>query len=73
MKQHEVLNGRERISPPRVERLSSVIARTGLSRTTIWRRAGEDFPAPVRLGPNSIAWVVTEVDAWLQGKIDARG
>ena len=40
-----------------------VLGRMGWSRTTLWRRvrAGE-FPAPVRTGPNSIAWYDDEVD-----------
>ena len=28
-------------------------------------RAG-DFPAPVKIGPNSVAWYADEVEAWLQ-------
>lgn len=41
---------------PEVKRL------TGKSRTQIWRdvRAGK-FPAPVKLGPNSIGWYQDEV------------
>ena len=40
-----------------------VLARTGWSRTTLWRRvrAGE-FPAPVKTGPNSVDWFDDEVD-----------
>jgi prophage regulatory protein len=56
---------------PRLERLPSVLARTGLSRTTIWRRAGVDFPAPVRLGPSTVAWVSKEVDQWITDRIAA--
>lgn len=56
---------------PRLERLPSVLARTGLSRTTLWRRAGVDFPSPVRLGPQTIAWVSEEVDQWIADRIAA--
>ncbi|WP_165679105.1 MULTISPECIES: helix-turn-helix transcriptional regulator [Pseudomonadaceae] len=31
-------------------------------------RSGE-FPAPVRLGPNSVAWPVEHVQAWIADKI----
>lgn len=55
----------------RLERLPAVLARTGLSRTSVWRRAGVDFPAPVRLGPQTIAWVSDEVDQWIAGRIAA--
>lgn len=58
-------------SGARLERLPAVIARTGLSRTAIWRRAGDDFPAPVRLGPQTIAWVSDEVDQWIAERIAA--
>lgn len=56
----------------RLERLPSVLARTGLSRSTAFRRAGIDFPSPVRLGPNTIAWVSEEVDQWIDDRISAR-
>lgn len=56
----------------RLERLPSVLDRTGLSRTTLWRRAGVDFPSPVRLGAASIAFVSAEVDQWIAERISAR-
>ena len=38
-------------------RAAEVMARVGLSRTTIWRRVrAGTFPAPVELGVNSIGW-----------------
>lgn len=50
-------------------RINEVCRLTGLSRTTVWRRerAG-DFPARRRLGSNSVAWVLTEVIAWCEGR-----
>ncbi len=50
----------------RIIRLAEVLVRTGLSRTTIWRkiRSG-DFPAPIQLGKNSVGWPEHEVDAWV--------
>ena len=47
-------------------RPSEVVARIGLSRTTIWRgvRAGT-FPAPLELGRNSIGWPESVIDDWL--------
>jgi prophage regulatory protein len=40
-------------------------ARSGKSRVQIWRdiRAGK-FPAPIELGPNSVAWFEDEFEAW---------
>lgn len=47
-------------------RAPEVMVRTGLSRTTIWRRVrAGTFPAPVQLGENSIGWPESEITAWL--------
>ena len=42
-----------------------VCAETGKSRVQLWRdvRAGR-FPAPIEIGPNSVAWFRTEVEGW---------
>ena len=43
-----------------------VMTRTGLSRTTIWRRVrAGTFPAPTELGENSIGWPESEITSWL--------
>ena len=48
-------------------RAPEVMACTGLSRTTIWRRVrAGTFPAPVQLGENSIGWPASEITAWLE-------
>jgi len=31
-----------------------------------------NFPKKVHLGANKVGWVRTEVDAWMQSRIDAR-
>jgi prophage regulatory protein len=60
-------------SPPRLERMPSVVARTGLSRTTIHRMiAAGTFAQPVRLTGRSIAFVASEVDAWIAAQVTAR-
>jgi predicted DNA-binding transcriptional regulator AlpA len=42
-----------------------ICAEIDKSRVQIWRdiRAGR-FPAPIELGPNSIAWFKSEVETW---------
>jgi prophage regulatory protein len=52
--------------PDRILRDREVRERVGLSRATIWRmiRSG-DFPAPVRLGPQSVGWIEREVGDWI--------
>lgn len=58
---------------PFLLRLPQVKARTGLSRSEIYRRiASGDFPAPVSLGARARAWVEGEVGAWCESRIAAR-
>ena len=41
----------------------------GKSRAQLWRdiRRGT-FPAPIELGPNSVAWFKAEIDAWKRSR-----
>ena len=42
-----------------------VAARYAVSRTTIWRWSKEtDFPDPVRLGPGTTRWRLSELEDW---------
>lgn len=52
--------------PLRFERLPSVLARTGLTKSPLYKavRLGE-FPRPVKLNGRAVAWLSTEVDAWI--------
>ena len=45
--------------------------RTGLSRTTRWRleRRGQ-FPKRRKLSENTVGWLESEVNAWLQAKAE---
>ena len=46
-----------------------VVARTGLSAVTIWRRIQVgDFPRPRQLTPNRIAWPESEIEAWEESR-----
>jgi prophage regulatory protein len=57
-------------SPETFLRLRQVRALVGFGRTQIYRRINEDtFPRPVRLGPQSVAWVESEVREWMQQRI----
>ena len=44
---------------------TQVVARTGLSAVTIWRRirAG-DFPMARQLTPNRVGWPESEIEEW---------
>ncbi|WP_294312808.1 AlpA family transcriptional regulator [uncultured Sphingomonas sp.] len=50
----------------RLVRLPEVKDRTGLSRTSIYRKmdAGE-FPLAVKLSANAVAWRETELERWI--------
>ena len=56
--------------PLRFLRFPIVRARTGLSRTTIWRleRRG-DFPRHRRISSNAVAWAEHEVADWIRSKL----
>ena len=55
--------------PSRMLRFPDVIERTGLSRTTIWRRVkAGTFPAPVQLGANSIGWPELAIIEWVESR-----
>ena len=55
---------------PRLLRLKDVLKLTGLSATTIWRKENSGiFPARVKLGGNSVAWLEAEVFDWINSKI----
>ena len=48
-------------------RAPEVMARTGLSRVTIWRRVrAGTFPPPTELGENSIGWPESLITSWLE-------
>lgn len=54
-------------------RLSTVKARTGLSRSTLYRRIAEGrFPSPVALGGRSVGWLNTDIDAWIAEQMRLR-
>ena len=50
----------------------------GLSRSSIYARLDKNskhfdatFPAPVKLGSMSVAWIEAEIQAWIAGRIAA--
>lgn len=63
-----------RPAPIRLLRLAAVIDRTGLSRSTIWRleKAGK-FPRRRRVSANVVAWLESEVTAWIQASASRLG
>lgn len=47
-------------------RLRDVVARTGLSRTTIYRRiAAKTFPPSIPISDGLVAWYESDIDDWV--------
>ena len=58
-------------SPLRLLRFDAVQARTGLSRSTIWRLEQQgQFHRHRRISANAVAWVEDELVAWIRAKVD---
>lgn len=54
----------------RILRLKAVLDRTGLSRSTLYRKIERrTFPAQVRISERCIGWRQRDIDAWLRNPI----
>lgn len=61
------LDGQDRFL--RIHQVSDMI---GLARATIYQRMKlGQFPAQVRLGPKSVAWLASDVQAWMRSRISS--
>jgi len=55
-----------------IRKLSEVSEISGLSGSTIYRLAKKgQFPKPIKLGQRSSGWLKSEVEQWLQERIEA--
>lgn len=53
-------------------KIAEVRKMTGLSTSTIYERMlAKQFPRQVKLGPRAVAWVKSEVQAWVKERISA--
>jgi len=54
----------------RLLRLPEVLERVPFGKTTLYRLQGEgSFPQSIQLGSNSVAWVSSHIDMWIDEKI----
>ena len=54
-------------------KLKDVQKITGLSRSSIYAYIDKGlFPIQVKLSQRSVAWLDTEIESWVDGKINAR-
>ena len=60
-------------NPDRIIRLKTVLARTGLSRTTLYRKMGEGtFPRPVKISIHGAGWHESAVNRWVADPVGYR-
>jgi prophage regulatory protein len=52
--------------PDRIIRLKTVLSRTGLSRSTIYRKIAEGtFPAQLKISTNGTGWHESAINRWV--------
>jgi prophage regulatory protein len=49
--------------------LKEVKARTSLSTATIYRRRGKTFPRSHPISDRRVAWLLSDIDRWIQEQI----
>ncbi|MCG7367147.1 AlpA family transcriptional regulator [Pantoea sp. ACRSH] len=53
-------------------RLSEVIKRTGISRSSIYRLVNKNkFPAPVKISEKNVAFIESEINDWIEKLINS--
>jgi prophage regulatory protein len=59
--------------PDRIIRLKTVLSRTGLSRSTIYRKITEGtFPAQIRISVNGAGWRESDINRWVANPVTWR-
>jgi len=62
----EVLDRNTPIREDRIIRLKTVLARTGLSRSTIYRKIAEGtFPPQLKISANGTGWHESDLNCWI--------
>ena len=57
----------------RIIRLKTVLARTGLSRSTVYRKIAEGtFPAQIRISVNGAGWRESDINCWVADPVGWR-
>jgi prophage regulatory protein len=59
--------------PDRIIRLKTVVSRTGLSRSTLYRKIAEGtFPAQLRISTNGTGWRESDIKRWVNDPVGWR-
>jgi prophage regulatory protein len=57
---------------PQFYRLPQLKIRLGISGSSIWAWVKKGaFPAPIKLSENTTAWLLSDIEAWEQARINA--
>ncbi|HNY31125.1 MAG TPA: AlpA family transcriptional regulator [Fibrobacteria bacterium] len=60
-------------APSRLVRRRDVEAMTGLPKSTLYDYLQDGrFPSPVKLSARSVAWHLSDVQAWIDSRVSAR-
>lgn len=63
----EIVKRVREITNDRMLRLPQVKVKTGYAASTIWKAVKEgSLPSPVSLGPRTVAWRESELQAWIE-------
>jgi len=58
--------------PDRLMRRAEVLRVTGLSKSALYRKIGDrTFPSAIALSIHSVAWLESEVEAWIGSRVAA--
>ncbi|MEF2074911.1 helix-turn-helix transcriptional regulator [Consotaella aegiceratis] len=59
--------------PDRIVRMNTVLARTGLSKSTIYRKIAEGtFPSQLRISTNGAGWRESDINRWVADPVGWR-
>jgi len=62
----QVLDLKAPIREDRIIRLKTVLARTGLSRSTVYRKIADGtFPTQIKISVNGTGWHESEINRWI--------
>ena len=54
-------------------RVKEVVKKTSVGKSTIWAWVKEGkFPKPIKLSDRISVWKESDIDAWIESKIDSR-
>jgi prophage regulatory protein len=61
------------LAPDRIVRMKTILARTGLSRSTIYRKIAEGtFPPQIKISINGAGWRESEINRWVEDPVKWR-